>query len=508
VVVTRSRDGDVAGWINRCAHRGAMVCRELRGNARAHRCVYHQWTYDERGRLRGVPFQQGLKGKVGMPADFAMHEHDLTPVRVAAYRGLVFGTLQAAAPALTDYIGPEMLPWVDRIFHKPVQYLGCTRQYAKSNWKLYYENVKDPYHASLLHLFHTTFNIYRSNMQGRSIVDSRHGLHAIITTTPQAGDDTAADYKDQDIATYRDQLKLADPSLLEVRQEFDEQTSNNIHTLFPSTVIQQIHNTLAVRQVLPKSAGEFELVFHFFGYADDDDALRALRLKQANPGRAGRLHLDGRHRGDRARATRDRVLRRGREFLYRDGRRSARSRQQPHHRAHDPQLLERLSRCHGLGSPLNEAELYFRIERLFANYCACLDEGELEAWPEFFVADGLYKMIARENYAHGYPIPLLLLDSKGMMQDRVYSLLNANIYQAHRYRHAQAGVRITGHDADGVRVSSSYIVVQTLNDGTTAIYQAGSYYDRVVETVDGWRFKERLVVYDTARVQTLLATPV
>ncbi len=293
VVVTHSRDGDIVGWINRCAHRGAMVCRELRGNTRIHRCVYHQWTYDDRGRLRGVPFQKGLNDKVGMPEDFDTAAHSLTPVRVETYRGLVFGTLSDSVESLTDYIGPEMLPWVDRIFHKPVVYLGCTRQYAKSNWKLYYENVKDPYHASLLHLFHTTFNIYRSNMQGRTITDSRHGLHSIITTTPLDDAETAKEYRKQDISTLRDQIKLHDMSLLATRREYEEQTSNNIHTLFPSTVIQQIHNTLAVRQVLPKSAGEFELIFHFFGYEDDDEELRALRLKQANlAGPAGYISME------------------------------------------------------------------------------------------------------------------------------------------------------------------------------------------------------------------------
>jgi anthranilate 1,2-dioxygenase large subunit len=51
-------------------------------------------------------------------------------------------------------------------------YLGCTRQYSKSNWKLYTENIKDPYHASLLHLFHTTFNILRVGMKARAIPDA------------------------------------------------------------------------------------------------------------------------------------------------------------------------------------------------------------------------------------------------------------------------------------------------------------------------------------------------
>jgi len=293
VVVTLTREAKVAAWVNRCTHRGALVCRQLRGNTRVHTCVYHQWAYDQEGRLKGVPFRGGLNAQTGMADDFSLEAHSLTPVRVTCYRGLVFGSLSVAGPDLETYLGPEMLPWIDRIFHKPVEYLGCTRQYAKSNWKLYYENVKDPYHASLLHLFHTTFNIYRSNMQGRTIVDSRHGLHSIITTTPQADDATAAAYKREGIKTYQEQVKLEDAGLLKVRHEFAEQTSNNIHTLFPSTVIQQIHNTLAVRQVLPKKVDEFELVFHFFGYRDDDPELRALRHKQANlAGPAGYISME------------------------------------------------------------------------------------------------------------------------------------------------------------------------------------------------------------------------
>ena len=157
---------------------------------------------------------------------------------------------------------------------------------------------------------------------------------------------------------------------------------------------------------------------------------------------------------------------------------------------------------------MEEREVYYRIERLFAQYCACIDEGEIERWPQFFFEDGCYRMISRENYDHGYPIPLVLLDNRGMMEDRVYSLKNANIYAAHRYRHAQSAIRITARDGDEVAVSSSYIVAQTLDDGFTEVYQAGSFYDRINVTQNHALFRERLVVYDTARVKTLLATPV
>ena len=106
---------------------------------------------------------------------------------------------------------------------------------------------------------------------------------------------------------------------------------------------------------------------------------------------------------------------------------------------------------------------YLRIDRLYADYCACLDEDRLEDWPELFLDDGVYKMVSRENYSQGFQIPLLLLDSKNMLRDRVYSLRNANIFQAHRYRHAISGVRITAHSNACLEVSSSYIGVQTLS---------------------------------------------
>src|SRR3546814_3991712 len=65
VVVTRTPEGDFAAWVNRCAHRGAIVCREKRGNARSHACIYHQWSYNSRGDLEGVPFRRGVQGVAG-----------------------------------------------------------------------------------------------------------------------------------------------------------------------------------------------------------------------------------------------------------------------------------------------------------------------------------------------------------------------------------------------------------------------------------------------------------
>jgi len=293
VVVTRTAEG-LACWVNRCAHRGAMVCREKRGNAARHTCVYHQWSYAANGDLQGVPFRGGHKGMVGMPEDFNRQEHNLSKLRVDSYKGLLFATFRDETPPLPDYLGAEMRPWLDRIFHKPIVYLGCTREYSKSNWKLYFENVKDPYHASLLHLFHTTFNIFRAGMKARSIADANHGLHSLITVTKQALEtDTAAAYSQQNIRSMDKGFALEDSTLLNQIQEFDEMTTNQIQPIFPQLVVQQIHNTLVARQLLPKGPSSFELIFHFFGYADDTPELRELRLLQANlVGPAGYISME------------------------------------------------------------------------------------------------------------------------------------------------------------------------------------------------------------------------
>ena len=293
VVMTRTEEGRLAAWVNRCAHRGAMVCRQLRGNASSHSCVYHQWRYNLEGDLYGVPFLRGLNGQAGMPADFDRKANGLRKLRVESYAGLVFATFSDTVEPLTDYIGPVMGGYIDRIFHKPVEYLGCTRQFSNSNWKLYLENVKDPYHASLLHLFHTTFNIFRVGMKAHCVTDGRHGMHSIIMAIKDDQGETSAAYKDQKIRSFDSGFTLEDESILALVPEYEVLATNHIQPIFPQLVIQQIHNTLVARQLLPKGPNAFELVFHFFGYEDDDAEMRKLRIKQANlVGPAGYISME------------------------------------------------------------------------------------------------------------------------------------------------------------------------------------------------------------------------
>ena len=166
VVVTRAPDGEIHAFENRCVHRGAQVVTRLRGNAERFNCPYHMWCYDLAGRLTAVPQQKGVKGRGGMPADFALDGRGMRRLRVARAHGLVFGTFAAETQPLEDYIGPGGLAQIARIASRPIRVLGYYRQVVEANWKLYAENTRDPYHAPLLHLFHVSFGIQTPAMRG------------------------------------------------------------------------------------------------------------------------------------------------------------------------------------------------------------------------------------------------------------------------------------------------------------------------------------------------------
>lgn len=159
---------------------------------------------------------------------------------------------------------------------------------------------------------------------------------------------------------------------------------------------------------------------------------------------------------------------------------------------------------------MNPEQALLRMELLALqdDYAAAIDDGRLEDWPGFFTADCLYEIIPKENEDAGLPAPLMRCEGAGMLRDRVLSLRHANIYEQPAYRHMLSGLRLLEVTADRVRLTLNYLVVNTDLAGDTSVYQAGQYRDEVVRTEAGWRFRSKRVVYDTLRVQTLLAYPI
>jgi phenylpropionate dioxygenase-like ring-hydroxylating dioxygenase large terminal subunit len=292
VVMVRDADGEIYVFENRCAHRGALICLENSGNADQFQCVYHAWSYDRKGNLTGVAFEKGVRGQGGMPASFCKEDHGPRKLRVATLAGLVFASFSDEVEPLEEYLGDAIVDKINRVLFKPVEVIGQFTQVLPNNWKLYAENVRDTYHASLLHLFFTTFNITRLSQAGGVVISESGGHHASATikTAEQTRTNDAA-YAEQ--RANQEGYRLHAPEMLNSQDEIGDGIDVQLLSVFPGFVLQQIQNCLAVRQIVPTGTDSMDLHWTYLGFAGDTAELREMRLMQSNlVGPAGYVSME------------------------------------------------------------------------------------------------------------------------------------------------------------------------------------------------------------------------
>ena len=284
VIVTRTPAGSIAVVENVCAHRGVRFCREKSGNRKDFTCPYHQWNYDLKGNLIGVPFRRGVKseGKMqgGMPADFDLKEHGLTQLNVAVRNGVIFASFDHTLPSLEDFLGPTILGYFDRVFDgRKLKILGYNKQRIPGNWKLMQENIKDPYHPGLLHTWFVTFGLWRADNKSELKMDSHHRHAAMISTRGTGGKGAVT----SGVTSFKEKMTLHDDRFLDVVHEpWWGGPTAVMMTLFPSVIIQQQVNSVSTRHIQPNGHGSFDFVWTHFGFEDDTEEMTQRRLRQAN----------------------------------------------------------------------------------------------------------------------------------------------------------------------------------------------------------------------------------
>ena len=295
VIVARDTDGEIRVFENVCAHRGVAFCRENFGHRENFVCPYHQWTYNLKGDLVGLPFRRGVKqdGQVhgGMPADFKLEENGLNQLKVARRGGVVFASFDHAIESFEDFLGPDVLSYFDRVFNgRRLTVLGYSRQRIPGNWKLMQENIKDPYHPGLLHTWFVTFGLWRADQRSKMITDS-HGRHACMISRRNQG---GAGAVTEGVTSFKETMALEDDRVLDVVHEsWWGEPSVVMTTLFPSVIIQQQVNSVSTRHIQPRGAGSFDFVWTHFGFEDDSPDMTRRRLRQANLfGPAGYVSAD------------------------------------------------------------------------------------------------------------------------------------------------------------------------------------------------------------------------
>ncbi len=152
ILIARNRQGELNAFINACTHRGAMLCRNKRGNKGTYTCPFHGWTFNNNGKLLKVKDPEDA----GYPDCFNKDgSHDLKKVaRFENYRGFLFGSLASDVQPLHEFLG-DAAKIIDMIVDQSEDGLevlrGASTYTYEGNWKLQAENGADGYHVSSVH---------------------------------------------------------------------------------------------------------------------------------------------------------------------------------------------------------------------------------------------------------------------------------------------------------------------------------------------------------------------
>lgn len=150
VIFVRKDDGSTDVLINRCPHRGALICRSESGNTKRFTCGYHAWSFENDGNCVAIPLRHAYGD------DFRLEDHNLLkPARVDNYRGFVFASMSDKVPPLVEHLAGAtsyLDQWLDRgNREKLIINNGVMPFLTHANWKTVYDNAGDGYHPPFSH---------------------------------------------------------------------------------------------------------------------------------------------------------------------------------------------------------------------------------------------------------------------------------------------------------------------------------------------------------------------
>jgi anthranilate 1,2-dioxygenase small subunit len=153
------------------------------------------------------------------------------------------------------------------------------------------------------------------------------------------------------------------------------------------------------------------------------------------------------------------------------------------------------------------AELYFRVVDLYAQYARAIDEGRFDDWLALFDEECAYHVTPQENIQRGLELAIVRCRSRAMLQDRIVSLQQANIFNIHTDRHLVTNVQVLTNKLGQLEAQADFVVFQTDQEGESRLFCVGRYRTVLRGDVTALKIGEQWVSLDTAAVPTLLAAP-
>src|SRR3979411_651152 len=288
IFIARSKDNELNAFINACSHRGAMLCRYKRGNKSTFTCPFHGWTFSNSGKLLKVKDPDGA----GYPEQFYNEgSHDLKKVaRFDAYRGFLFGSLNADVKPLAEHLG-EATKIIDMMVDQAPDGLevlrGSSSYIYDGNWKLQTENGADGYHVSSVHWnYAATTNQRKASVAAAAAVDTTRAMdagswakqgggfysfqngHLLLWTTWS---------NPQDRPNWERREELA-AQFGQARADWMVQRSRNL-CLYPNVYLMDQFSS-QIRQYRPISVDKTEVTIYCIAPKGESDEARARRIRQ------------------------------------------------------------------------------------------------------------------------------------------------------------------------------------------------------------------------------------
>jgi salicylate 5-hydroxylase small subunit len=155
-----------------------------------------------------------------------------------------------------------------------------------------------------------------------------------------------------------------------------------------------------------------------------------------------------------------------------------------------------------------DLQTWFAIQQLYSDYASAVDSGQWDLWPEFFTEQCVYKLQPRENHERGFPLATLLLTSKGMLKDRVYGISETIYHDPYYQRHVVGAPIVRKVENGRIHSEANYAVFRTKLDKESTVFNVGRYIDTLVHTPEGYKFAERLCIYDSEMIPNSIIYPI
>ena len=155
-----------------------------------------------------------------------------------------------------------------------------------------------------------------------------------------------------------------------------------------------------------------------------------------------------------------------------------------------------------------DMQTWFGIQQLYAEYALAVDSGKWDQWPEFFTEQCVYKVQPRENFERGFPLATLALTSKGMLKDRVYGITETIYHDPYYQRHIVSAPVVRKVENGRIHSEANYAVFRTKYDKESTVFNVGRYIDTIVQSPEGFKFAERICVFDSEMIPNSIIYPI